>query len=138
MPKYLNGRNATLGNTCTSDFEGYRADSLSEAQSTYFLTITWGQVANIFVRKTFTESIFSVHRLTNNPQVLGSVVFELCLVFCLIYIPGLNDIFLLKGISAEYVFITIWYIPVLIFYDEVRKWFVRKWPTGCCAMVTTF
>lgn len=138
MPKYLSGRNLSDPYTCTYHFDVYRHDALAQAQAAFFIAIIWGQIANIFIRKTFTESILKVSRFTNNPQVMGAIIIELALSMALIYMPGLNKVFLMTGIKAEYLFITIWYIPVLIFYDEVRKFFVRTWPDGCCALVTDF
>lgn len=134
---YLSGRDPNLGTICTTEFATYRQNTLAQLQATYFITLVWAQVANIFNRKTFTESILSWHRLTNNRQMLGAVVFEIGLALSLIYIPGLNDIFLLQSIKAEYLFIGIWYIILLIFLEEIRKFFVRLWPNGLISKLTT-
>jgi len=138
MPKYIEGKNLTDTHVCAYQFDNYRAHALAQAQAAFFIAIIWGQIANIFIRKTFTETILKVYRFTNNPQVMGAICVELALAMALIYLPGLNEIFLMTAIKAEYLFITIWYIPVLIFYDEVRKFFVRNWPDGLCAAVTHF
>lgn len=123
---------------CGEDFSKYRADTLALAQAAFFIAVIWGQIMSIFVRKTFTESIFSIHRLVHNTVLLWSIVFEIALAMALIYIPGLNDVFMLKGPNATYLFCTLWYMPFLLFYEELRKLIVRTWPDSCLAWLTTY
>ena len=135
---YLKNANLLNPATCTTDFASFRQDVLGEAQAAFFMAIIWGQIANIFIRKTFSESIMTFDRLFKNRHVLGGIVFELCLIMMLIYIPGLNGLFMMRPLAGEYMFCTIWYIPFLILYDEIRKFFVRLDPEGCVAAVTQF
>lgn len=137
--KYLNSRKTPFSSaTCTTEWAEYRQDVLSEAQAAFFIAIIWGQLANIFIRKTFSESILNVPRLLNNKKLFLTVLFEIALGLSLIYVPKLNTLFLMRGIKAEYLFCTIWYIPFLVMYEEVRKFLVRLSPKGCVAAVTQF
>lgn len=146
MPRYLNkypNVNMTEVRSrsnpiCTTEFATFREEALQQAQASFFFTIIWGQIANIFIRKTFTESILTPYRLLHNKQVIGAIIFELWLSLMLVYVPGLNTTFLMRGIKAEYLFCTLWYIPLLICYDEIRKFYVRNYPNGLCAKITHF
>ena len=124
------------GKNCREDFCAYRQEALGQAQAAYFAAIIWGQFTNLFIRKTFTESILNVRRLTRNWQMLCTLVYQVAVMCFFIYTPGVNAVFLLSPIKAEYLFCTLWFMGALVSYDELRKVWVRKWPTGAVAWWT--
>ena len=134
------------GGNCEGDFLEYLDQTLGNAQAAFFFAIVWGQIAQVFLRKTFSESIFSKRRLFKNKFLLFTILFELVLGFFVVYVPGLNGVFLLVGpglsgysgikgktSDARYIYTTMWYMPLLIMIDETAKFFIRRNPKGCVA-----
>lgn len=136
----------TLNNTCTSvgpsdsaetDFYNYRMTVLRLAQSGFLLSVVWGQVSNIFIRKTQIASIFSCDRLFDNKFMLCSVLFEIGLISFLIYTPGVDTVFELKAGEFQWATVSLWIIPFILIWEETRKWWIRTWPRGCVARCTS-
>lgn len=125
IPEYT----ATNGN-CAEQFAEYRNKAQSEAQGAFLAAVVWGQVANILIRKTSISTIFTVFRLFNNKVMLWSFVSEFVVLFVLLYTPGLNTVFLLGGPSAKHIFETLWVIPAIILFEELRKYLCRRNPQG--------
>jgi magnesium-transporting ATPase (P-type) len=120
---------ATGGNCQDKDdFTDYRIDTLNTAQGAFFIAVVWGQIANILIRKTQLATIFTWDRMFNNKYMIYSILLEIFLAFFLVYVPGLNTVFQFVGPEAEYVFYCIWIIPVIIIWDETRKWLIRTYP----------
>lgn len=121
---------------CTTDWQIYRKETLGQAQSAFYAGIIWSQMINIMVRKTNYESIFNVRRLTRNRLILCGLVFEVCMLCLIVYCPGVNEIFLVRPISAKHLFCSLWVMPAFLLYEEARKFFVRRDPDGCVAALT--
>jgi sodium/potassium-transporting ATPase subunit alpha len=115
---------------CEQEFVDYRVVVLSKAQSAYFLTVVWMQIANVLIRKTTVATIFDKTRLLDNAVMIRSVVFEIALAMTLVYTPGLNALFYLSGISSSLASSGLWGMALILGYDEGRKWMVRRWPDG--------
>lgn len=130
-----------IGKDCTAgfeDFRKYRLHCLAQAQASFLLAVVWSQIANILIRKTQIETLFSHYRITNNPNMIYSIYFEIVLILIIVYIPGLNSIFLLEGCSAAAATCTLWIIPFLLLWDETRKYLVRQSPGGVLDRWTNF
>jgi hypothetical protein len=56
----------------------------------------------------------------------------------LVYVPGLNTVFYLTGVEPKWAACGIWMLPVILIWEEVRKYFVRKNPKGIVAKLTVF
>jgi hypothetical protein len=52
------------------------------------------------------------------------------MIFVFLYIPGLNTAINSSPIPVEYFFLPIAFGLWLLFADELRKWWVRKYPKG--------
>ena len=122
---------------CTTDWAIYRKETLGQAQAAFYAGMIWGQIGNILVRKTSFETIFTISRLTRNRIMLYGILFEVSILVFVIYCPGVNHIFLLRAISAKHLFCSLWVIPAFLICEEVRKYLVRRSPSGCVAAVTT-
>jgi sodium/potassium-transporting ATPase subunit alpha len=109
-------------------FLEFRAEALMVAQSAYLMTVVWLQIANGLVRKTSRSSIMSFDRLFQNTFMNWSIVSEIIIICALVYIPGLNGVFYLGPVPAEFVFCGVWGCPLTIMIDEFRKWIAREYP----------
>jgi sodium/potassium-transporting ATPase subunit alpha len=126
------------GKNCEQDFVDYRLEALALAQTAFLMHVCWSQIANILIRKTQVASILSWFRLTNNRPMIYGIASEIIIIVILCYVPGLNSVFLLKAPNSIWASCAIWIIPVLLIWDEVRKYFVRSDPKGWVATYTTF
>jgi sodium/potassium-transporting ATPase subunit alpha len=115
---------------CQEDFVNYRKDALQDAQTAYLMAVVWAQIANVLIRKTQVASIFTYERLFTNKVMIYSVFAEICIIVFLVYCPGVNDFFYLAAIPPHYAACTIWIIPLLIVWDECRKYLCRRDPKG--------
>ncbi len=84
------------------------------------------QIANVYACRTDRESIFKVGFLSNKLVLLG-IASELVIIFSLIYIPFLQDIFGLAPLRLEDWGFLFAFTPVFFFMEEWRKWMVRRW-----------
>jgi sodium/potassium-transporting ATPase subunit alpha len=125
------------GNDCFQDFSNYRWEALGAAQAAFLAAVVWGQVANILVRKTMLATLFTFKRAFGNRVMLWSFLSEFAVLFALLYIPGLNTVFMLHPPNAEQIFRTLWVIPAIIIVEEVRKFFCRLNPDGWFAIYSS-
>lgn len=70
--------------------------------------------------------------------MIFSVVFEVVLIMILIYVPGLNSFFMLDSLTFVEACEGMWFMPIMLFYDEIRKFFIRRNPKGLVARLTLF
>jgi len=123
---------------CEQDFVDFRVDVLAMAQGAFLLTVVWSQIANALIRKTQKASIFTVERLFNNHMMIYSIIFEICLICLLVFVPGLNSVFLLGAPTPKWASCAVWIIPLLLGWDEIRKYLCRRDPKGFFATYTCF
>lgn len=122
---------------CKEDFFTYRENALQVAQAAFLISVVWGQIGNILIRKTQVASILNWERLTKNSFMLYSIVFEIALILALMYIPHVNTVFLLQAPSIIKSTCGLWIIPFILLWDEGRKGWIRCYPRGCIARFTT-
>jgi sodium/potassium-transporting ATPase subunit alpha len=126
------------GGDCEHDFADFRSMVLSNAQGAFLLTVVWGQVANILIRKTQIASILTWERMTSNRVMLWSILSELVIIILIIFVPGLNTFFLMGAPSARAATCALWIIPFIIMWDETRKWLCRRDPKGWVHRMTVY
>ncbi|CUI15460.1 sodium potassium-transporting ATPase subunit alpha, putative [Bodo saltans] len=104
----------------------YRQTTLARAQAAYFLHLVWAQFGNIFCRRTQVNSGISWERIKANPRLLLGMLVSLCIGVCVIYLPGLQHVCKVDPIWIKYVFTGCWIIPIYVFLEELRKYFIRR------------
>lgn len=133
--KYQEDYVQARGEDCQQDFADYRHEALKYAQGAFLMTVVWSQIANGLIRKTQMASILTWQRLFGNRVMIYSIIFEIGVICFFVY--GIGDAFLLKGDSL-YASVALWIIPLLIIWDEIRKYLCRRDPDGWFAKYTTF
>lgn len=123
------------GGDCEGDFYDYRQTALAYAQGAFLCTVVWSQMANVLIRKTQVASIFDWDRLFKNRVMLYSIALEIGLIILIVY--GVGDGISLKG-NNVYCSVGLWIIPLLIIWDEVRKWICRAYPNSWVRKYTNF
>jgi sodium/potassium-transporting ATPase subunit alpha len=73
------------------------------------------------------------NKATQNLLLFPAILFALAMIFVFLYIPGLNTAIKSSPIPVEYFFLPIAFGLWLLFADELRKWWVRKYPKGWLA-----
>lgn len=111
-------------------FVDFRLMVLAKAQSAFLMTVVWAQIANILIRKTQVATIISKWRMLSNPAMIYSILLEIVVIVLLVYVPGLNKVFMLDFTEPKWASTAVWIIPFLIIWDEIRKYLCRRWPTG--------
>ncbi|TDL17671.1 sodium-potassium ATPase [Rickenella mellea] len=107
-------------------------DLLFEAQSVYFFTLIIMQWGNLFATRGRRFSIFQ-HTPASNWYVFPAAAMALVIGIFFSYIPWFQNVFQTRGIPVEYFFIPLTFGLALLFLDESRKFFVRKYPNGILA-----
>jgi hypothetical protein len=95
-------RNHFAADGCEQGFVDFCKNVLSIAQSAFLMAVVWAQIGNVIVRKTQVATSLSKSRLF--VPMLWSVFGEIVLIVILIYVPGLNDVFMLSHLSEEFFF----------------------------------
>jgi len=135
---YIENMVMKLGKNCQQDFKDHMGNLMAMSQTVYLMTIVWTQILLVFIRKTSAESIFSVKRLTNNKPIFWSILAELILMIILTYVPGLNSAFFLTSVPPKYACSALWMLPVILIFEECRKYLIRRSPDGCISKMTRF
>ncbi|EFC48712.1 predicted protein [Naegleria gruberi] len=104
----------------------YQHNVLCTAQTAFFMTIVICQWATLFSCKTRRLSIFT-HGLLGNLMTYFGLIYSACLLVILIYVPFIGDYIF----NTRFMIIDFWLYPIpwmflMIFYDEMRKWVIRK------------
>lgn len=120
---------------CQQPFVDYRIDVLKYAQGAFLLTVVWSQIANVLIRKTQLASIFTYDRLFKNTAMGYSILSEIAIILIIVYLGE-------KGFEMKtnslYASTALWVIPLLLIWDEVRKWIARSYPDGWVRKWTVF
>jgi len=122
---------------CDVAFANYRHRVLETAQAAFLVSVVWGQIANIIVRKTQVASVLNWSRLTKNTTMLWSILFEIVFIVALVHVPAVNETFLMHNPSYRSELVPLGIIPFILAWEETRKAIVRKWPKGAIARFTT-
>ncbi|KER33797.1 hypothetical protein T265_12551 [Opisthorchis viverrini] len=107
---------------------GQRMTLQKAAYTSFFVAVVIAQWADLVICKTRRLSIFQQGMF--NHKLSTSLFFEITVAWVLQYIPGVNKAIQLEPMVYQ------WWTPALPFallilaYDEVRKWIIRKRPNG--------
>ena len=94
---------------------------------------------NLMATRTRRLSIFQqppvFNKATQNLALFPAILFSVVVIFIFLYIPGLDRAINSSRIPVEYFFFPVAFGLWLLFTDEVRKWWVRRWPKGFVARI---
>ncbi|WP_429970369.1 cation-translocating P-type ATPase [Fructilactobacillus sp. Tb1] len=111
---------------------GWPHVALAASGNTYMVATTmtlaaivFCQVANVLNIRTQRNSLFKVGIFSNH-RIMWGIVFEICLLAFLVYMPFVHGLFGTADLSLhDWLFLICIPVP-LILIDEFRKWCVRK------------
>ena len=95
------------------------------AVSAYFASIVFAQIADVLICRTRRQSIFTVGFFSNKTVIAG-IVSELVLLGVIIYFPLTQPIFGTHALSIDQILISLPFMLIIFFGDELRKVYVRK------------
>ncbi|KAK4685419.1 hypothetical protein P7C73_g4728, partial [Tremellales sp. Uapishka_1] len=115
----------------------YNVDDYNEAvrvaQSIYFFTLVGMQWGNLLATRTRRLSIFQQNPFfgpKRNLWIPPAMVTSVGLLFFLSYVPFFQRIFGTRGVPVEHIFLPFVFALGILFMDEARKFWVRKYPKG--------
>jgi magnesium-transporting ATPase (P-type) len=86
--------------------------------------IVFSQIGEVFNCRTEKQSVFKVGLLSNK-QVNFGIVFEILVIFALVYLPPLQSVFHTTGLNIYDWLILIIFPPIVLLLEEGRKALVR-------------
>jgi sodium/potassium-transporting ATPase subunit alpha len=117
----------------------YVTKTLAEASSIYFVNLVVMQFFNLMAVRTRRLSIFQhpplFNKATQNYALFPAMLFAIGIIFVFCYIPQLQTTIGTAGLPAEFFFFPVAFGLGLLFIDEARKWWVRKYPKGFLAKI---
>lgn len=105
------------------------SDAINTASSIYFNNLVIMQCFNLLAMRTRYLSVFQ-HSPLKNKKIFFVIPFSIAVTFFLNYIPAIQNSMGTSKVPVEYYFISIGFGCVVLVYDELRKFFVRKYPTS--------
>ncbi|KAL2865013.1 cation-translocating P-type ATPase [Aspergillus lucknowensis] len=117
----------------------YVTQVANEASSIYFVNLVFMQFFNLLAVRTRRLSIFQqppiFEKETQNLLLFPAMLFALCVVFIFLYIPDLHESIGTTTVPVEHFFLPIAFGIGLLVLDEIRKYWVRRWPGGILARI---
>jgi len=107
---------------------GYQRHALAYAQTSYFISIIVVQWADLLIAKTRKLSLFE-QGMTNGFMNFG-LCFETILGCFLIYVPVFNMVFGTRPLHILHWFPGVPWSILILLYDEMRKYQMRRYPRG--------
>lgn len=107
------------------------------AQTAYFIGVVIAQFANLYGNKTTRRSVFQ-QGIFGNRFMIFAIAFTIALACFLLYVPHLNRALNLAPNRF------LWWLPAIPFFfylfafNEVRKFFIRKYPDRFPARQLTY
>ncbi|EMD41765.1 hypothetical protein CERSUDRAFT_90341 [Gelatoporia subvermispora B] len=114
------------------NWPGLDDELLFQAQSVYFFTLIMMQWGNLLSTRGRKLSIFQ-HTPASNWYVVPAAATSLCLGIFFSYAPWFQNVFQTRGVPVEFFFIPITFAVGLLFFDESRKYCVRRYPSSWIA-----
>ncbi|CAI5447938.1 unnamed protein product [Caenorhabditis angaria] len=100
----------------------------SSCYGTFFFTIVVTQWADLLASKTRKNSL--VMQGLENQSLNGAMIFTVFLSTFVLNTPYVNTVLGVQAFRIEIAFLALPYALIIVFYDEWRKFCVRKWPSG--------
>lgn len=134
--RYFQGKDTPVGkelfiNGVLID-DSMQNEILAQAQTGFWTMLTIAQSFHIWMCKTRTLSIFE-HGLFRNEFTLGAVAIEICLILLIIYPPTSHSIFGSADFPKKFWGFVVIAPAAMLFWNEGRKWWCRKYPKGWLA-----
>eukprot|EP01125_Pyxidicula_operculata_P001158 TRINITY_DN1110_c0_g1_i1.p1 TRINITY_DN1110_c0_g1~~TRINITY_DN1110_c0_g1_i1.p1 ORF type:complete len:991 (-),score=157.05 TRINITY_DN1110_c0_g1_i1:104-3076(-) len=123
-----NAEHRSLHESCGMSDVMTREELLRTAQSAYFICIVMTQWFDVVICKTRRNSIFQ--QGMKNFWLNSGILFETALTCLLIYTPFLNPVLGTAPVSWMGWILPLPFCILIIVYDEVRRYFIRKYPHG--------
>ncbi|KAI1079733.1 Na,H/K antiporter P-type ATPase [Whalleya microplaca] len=115
----------------------YYALKLNEASSIYFVNLVVMQWFNLLAVRTRRWSIFQhpplFNKKTDNIYLIPAILFALCMAILWLYIPQLQSVLGTSPVPTEHWFLPFAFGLFILTFDEMRKFFVRRYPKGIAA-----
>ncbi|KAJ3567702.1 hypothetical protein NPX13_g6677 [Xylaria arbuscula] len=115
----------------------YYAEKLNIASSIYFVNLVVMQWFNLLAVRTRRWSIFqhppAFNKRTQNLYIFPAILFALSMALLWLYIPQLHSILGTLPVPVEHWFLPFAFGSFILLFDEIRKFFVRKYPHGLVA-----
>jgi magnesium-transporting ATPase (P-type) len=107
-------------------FTSFRADVFKQAQSAFLFSIAIAQIGNGLALKSHIQSIFECG--LKNKYLFYSFITEIVLMVLICYCPGVQDVFGTTAFHGRWIGASIVIIPIMLAFEEARKWFARNYP----------
>lgn len=98
--------------------------ALRSAQTAFFIAVVVAQVFTLFACRTRVVSV--IPRLFDNACVWFALLAEIVVVVIIVYVPPVANALHVVPISWKYWMPAVPFGFFIVFYDEIRKWFIRK------------
>ncbi|CAK7226228.1 hypothetical protein SCUCBS95973_006129 [Sporothrix curviconia] len=117
----------------------YYAEKVNIASSIYFVNLVVMQWFNLLAMRTRRLSIFQhpplFNKRTQNLYLFAAVGFAVGMVIFWLYVPKFQTVLGNMPVPVEH-----WFLPMafglgILLLDEVRKFCVRRWPSGLLARI---
>ncbi|XP_029428993.1 potassium-transporting ATPase alpha chain 2 [Rhinatrema bivittatum] len=93
----------------------------------FFISIVVEQMADLIMRRTRRNSVFQQGVFTNKVIFIG-LASQLIISVFLSYCPGMPYALKFVPLRVQYWFVSVPYAIFILFYDEIRKLFIRRYP----------
>ena len=113
------------GETFDSDKQN---EILQTAQCAYYVTLVMGQFCHIWFCRTRQKSIFT-HGFKNTVCNYGCIL-EITILMLVVWIPAMQPVFSTMNLNGRFWTPWIGTLITLFVFNESRKWWTRKYPTG--------
>lgn len=117
--------------------QDYYNAKLAEASSVYFVSLVVMQWFNLMAVRCRRLSIFqhppAFNEATQNLYLFPSILFALSMIFLWCYPAPIQRVIGTAAVQVEYWFLPFTFGIYIILIDEVRRFFVRKYPTSLIA-----
>ncbi|MEK7817821.1 MAG: HAD-IC family P-type ATPase, partial [Actinomycetota bacterium] len=98
-----------------------------QATTMTFAGIVAMQVGTAIACRTNRASVFKVGFFSNR-WLLAGIAFEIVLLFLIVYVPALQDVFKTDGLKWQHWLVLAAFPPVILVSDELRKFLLRRMP----------
>jgi len=117
-------KNTLLGIDGVMYDDEYRIDALAHSQTAYFVSIVVVQWADLVICKTRILSIF--HQGMTNWVLDFGLVFETVLALCIVYLPFADIALGTRRLAPQHLAPAIPFAILILCYDELRKFWIRR------------
>ncbi|PAV71365.1 hypothetical protein WR25_24339 isoform C [Diploscapter pachys] len=108
-----------------------------QAVSAWQVGIVFGQMFHLFSARSLRESMFK-HGFFSNKSAIIAVVLEFIMLMVFVYVPGINEF--LGGAPVPvwcWVIVAVYSIGIF-FFNEIRKYCIRRWPKNPIVRIFKF